>query len=111
VFDLKTDFKDLFEAFLANTENVLELPLYTDYFPSMASGRIRAIFTRYETATPGAASFVIDMGQQLALPNAKTVDTTGLTVRARGTALRLRVKGDKTLLGNAYLVMSYKAGA
>ena len=78
----------------------------------MVSSAIRAIFTRYQYVpqSTGGASFVIDMGQQLPLPDGKTVDTSGLMIRTAGTTLNLTVKGDKTTLQNAYLVMGYKAG-
>jgi hypothetical protein len=50
------------------------------------------------------------MGQQVPLPDGKTVDTSGLTVRAAGTTLLLSVKGDRSTLKNVYLVMGYKGG-
>jgi hypothetical protein len=109
-FNLSVDFADLWTAFLQGDSNVLELPLTPAYFPNMVSGRIRAIFTRYETDTPGAALFSIDLGQPLSLPDGKTVDTSGLTIRAAGTTLRLTLTGDKTGLRNVYLVMGYKGG-
>ena len=68
--------------------------------------------TRYEydPETPGSATFALDMGQPLALPDGKTVDTTGLTIRTAGTTLRLKLKGDRSGLKNVYLVMGYKGG-
>jgi hypothetical protein len=110
-FNLSTDLGEAWQTFLQDDSDALELFLRPEFFPGMVSGRIRAIFSRYETETPGAASFVIDMGQQLPLPDGKTVDTSGLSVRPAGTTLRLKLKGDKTQLTNAYLVFSYKAGA
>jgi hypothetical protein len=109
-FNLSADFKEEWEAFADSDTDLLELPLRAEQFPNMASGRIRAIFTRYETDAPGSASFILDMGQPLPLPDGKTVDAGALTIRAAGTTLRLRVKGDKSTLTNAYLVMGYKAG-
>jgi hypothetical protein len=50
------------------------------------------------------------MGQQVALADGKSVDTSGLTVRASGTILSLKVKGDKSSLRNVYLIMGYKGG-
>jgi hypothetical protein len=50
------------------------------------------------------------MGQQVALPDGKTVNTSGLSIRAAGTTLNLKLKGDKTGLKNVYLLMGYKGG-
>ena len=111
-FNLSTDFADAWQGFIGGDADVLDLPLTPANFPNMAGGAIRAIFARYEyqSTAQGTASFVIDMGVQLPLPDGKTVDTSGLTVRATGTTLRLRVSGDKSSLRNAYLLMSYKGG-
>ena len=109
-FNLGVDYGEVWQAFLQQDTDVLELPLYPEYFPNMASGRIRAIFTRYETDVPGTAAFSLDMGQPVPLPDGKTVDTSGLTVRATGTTLRLRLQGDKANLRNVYLVVGYKGG-
>jgi hypothetical protein len=111
-FNLSVDFTDVWQAFLQGDSAVLELPLRQALFPNMISGAIRAIFTRYEydSQSPGGATFILDMGQQTPLPDGKTVDTSGLTVRAAGTTLKLKLKGDKSGLRNAYLVMGYKAG-
>jgi hypothetical protein len=109
-FNLSVDFADAWKAFLEGDSDVLELPLYPGNFPSMVSGRIRAIFARYETDEPGAASFSLDMDQPLPLPDGKTVDTSGLTIRAAGTTLRMILQGDKTSVRNVYLVMGYKGG-
>jgi hypothetical protein len=110
-FSLNDDYAEIWQAFLEGEARVLELPVHPDQFPNMASGRIRAIFTRYDTDVPGAASFVLDLGEPAPLPDGKTVDTSGLTIRAAGTTLRLEVKGDKALLRNAHLVLGYKEGA
>jgi len=79
----------------------------------MVSGAIRAIFTRYEygdTNSSAPASFILDMGQQVPLADGKSVDTSGLTIRASGTTLSLKVKGNKSSLRNVYLIMGYKGG-
>jgi hypothetical protein len=107
-FNLSADYGEAWQAFLEGDADVLELPFHPQQFPNMASGRIRAIFTRYETDVPNAASLILDTGQSLPLPDGKTVDTSGLTVRAAGTTLGFKLKGDKTVLRNAYLVMAYK---
>jgi hypothetical protein len=61
-------------------------------------------------APPAPASFILDMGQQIPLADGKSVDTGGLTIRASGTTLNLRVKGDKSSLRNVYLLMGYRGG-
>ena len=111
-FNLSVDFADLWQAFLQGDSDVLQLPLSQSLFPNMLSGSIRAIFTRYEYASeaPSGAVFAIDATQPVALPDGKTVDTSGLTVRASGTTLSLKLRGDKSGLRNVYLLMGYKGG-
>jgi hypothetical protein len=110
-FDLSRDFGEAWQGFLEADTDVLELPLKPALFPAMASGRIRAIFARYQTELPGAASFVLDLGSGLLLDDGKTVETPGLSVRASGSVLKLKVRGNKAQLSNAYLLLSYKASA
>jgi hypothetical protein len=111
-FNLSVDFADLWTAFLQGDSDTLQLPLTQALFPNMVSSAIRAIFTRYQynPQASGSATFVIDMGQQVPLPDGKTVDTSGVMIRTAGTTLNLTLKGDKTSLRNAYLVMGYKGG-
>jgi hypothetical protein len=111
-FNLSVDFGDAWSAFLQGDATTLQLPLSQALFPNMASGAIRAIFTRYEydPQAAGGATFGIDLGQQVPLPDGKTADTSGLTIRASGTTLHLNLKGDKTGLRYVYLVMGYKRG-
>jgi hypothetical protein len=79
----------------------------------MVGGAIPAIFTIYEYVdqNAGGATFSLTMGgQQTPLPNGRSVDTSGLMVRAAGTTLNLTLKGDRTTLSNVYLLLGYKAG-
>jgi hypothetical protein len=111
-FNLSVDFADAWQGFIGGDSDVLDLPLTPANFPNITGGRIGAIFAHYEyqSTAQDTASFVIDMGVKLPLPDGKTVDTSGLTVRAAGTTLRLQLSGDKSSLRNAYLLMSYKGG-
>jgi hypothetical protein len=111
-FSLSVDFADAWQAFLQGDATSINLPLRQSLFPNMVSGAIRAIFTRYEYAdqAQGGASFVIDATQPVPLPDGKTVDTSGLTIRTSGTTLSLKLKGDKSSLRNVYLLMGYKGG-
>jgi hypothetical protein len=110
-FHLATDFAAAWTSFLQGSGDSLQLELSPGQFPGMASGRIATIYTRYVTTTPGAATFAVDTGNSpLDLPDGRTVSTSGLTIRAAGTTLSLTVKGDRTQLLDAYLVMSYQAG-
>jgi hypothetical protein len=109
-FSLSTDFADVWQAFIGGDDPGLDLPLHPSDFPGMASGGIRAIYTRYETDAPGAAAFTINLGAAVPLADGKSVDTSGLTVRAAGTTLRLTLRGDRTALMDVYLVMAYKGG-
>ena len=111
-FNLSVDFADVWQAFLQGDSNMLALPLTQALFPNMVGGAIRAIFPRYEydPQMPGGAYFALDMGQQVPLPDGKTADTSGLTIRTSGTTLNLKLNGDKSGLKKVYLVMSYRGG-
>lgn len=112
-FNLSVDFADAWQAFLQSDSSVLSLPLNPSLFPNMLSGAIRGIFTRYEYGDANASArplFILDMGQQITLADGKSVDTSGLTVRAAGTTLNLKINGDKSSLTNVYLLMGYRGG-
>ncbi len=111
-FNLSVDFADAWQAFLQGDSDTLALPMSQPLFPSMVSSAIPAIFARYEygSQSPGSASFVVDYGVQVALPDGKAAATSGLAIRAAGTNLNLILKGDKTGLKNVYLLMQYKGG-
>ena len=109
-FDVRTDFAEAWTTFLEGEGQTLNLEFRPSHFPSMASGRIRAVFVRYETTAPGTAEFILDLGEPVKLPDGKTVETNGLTIRNTGTHMRLKVRGDKSTMTNVYLLLSYKAG-
>ena len=109
-FDLAREFPDEWGAFLSGEEEQLVLTLSPAHFPGMASGRIAALYARYEGPPSGSLSFTLAGPEPLLLPDGKTVDATGLTIRAAGTTLTLRVQGDRSALANAYLLFNYKSG-
>jgi hypothetical protein len=112
-FNLNVDFANAWQAFLQGTDTTLKLPLSQSQFSNMLSGAIPNIFTIYEYVdqTAGGASLGLNVGsQQVALTNGKSVDTSGLMVRASGTTLNLTLKGDRTTLSNVYLLLGYKSG-
>lgn len=111
-FNLNLDFADVWQAFLQGTGTTLQLPLTQAMFPNMAGAAIPAIFTVYDYVNPtaGGATFTLNLGQQLPLTNGRSVDTSGLMIRASGTTLNLTLKGDRTTLSNVYLLLGYKAG-
>jgi hypothetical protein len=111
-FNLSTDFADLWQAFLQGDSNTIAIPMSQSLFPSMLSGAIPAVFTRYEynSQSQGSAIFSLNYGVQVTLADGKTAATTGLAIRAAGTTLNLQLQGDKSTLQNVYLLMSYKAG-
>jgi hypothetical protein len=110
-FHLATDFPEQWAGFVQGSSDTLQLQLVASQFPGMASSRIPTIYTRYVTTTPGAASLTLDTGgAPLELPDGRTVSTSGLTIRATGSTLTFRLKGDRTQLTDAYMLMSYKAG-
>ena len=110
-FDMHYDFPKAWNAFLDSDEDTLVLPLTRDLFPNMASGKIPGVFTRYEIRDQGGVKMSLLLDDAMELVDGKIVDTTGLTIRAKGTSLRLQASGDKRALKNINLVLAYTATA
>lgn len=108
-FDLNYDFHNEWLRFLQNEEKELTLTFSRDQFPNMGSSKINGIFTQFETETPGGISAVLNGDSDMTLKDRKITDTSGLSIRSKGSELTFTFKGDKANLRNVLLVMNYKA--
>ncbi len=108
-FDMHFDFPEAWNDFVSSDSDELVLPVSQDLFTNMRGNKIAGIFTKYDLIEEGSLSVIIDLGSELALPDAKFVDTTGLSVSKQGDEWLLRIKGDKLNLRNIQLAVSYTA--
>jgi hypothetical protein len=102
-------FSDQWGEFLENDSKDLVLSFTREMFPNMSSSKITGIFARFEQSAPGSVSLVLNGDSEMTLKDGKYIDTSGLTIGSKGTALTFTVKGNKALLTNVKLVMGYKA--
>jgi hypothetical protein len=73
----------------------------------MIGRQITGVYARYELAGGGEARFLLNGDQHLALDDGKLLRTPGLT--AGGWTLIC--EGDKNVLTNLGLILTYRAGA
>ncbi|NVB43322.1 hypothetical protein G6O69_36190 [Pseudenhygromyxa sp. WMMC2535] len=109
--DVGASFSERWQSFLVSTSDTLVLPLTQALFPNISGSRISSLLAHYELANTGtsAVSMSLELGESVALPEGRLVETNGLRVGVGGTALTLKVRGDKQRLENLVLVMSYRA--
>ncbi|MCB9713935.1 MAG: hypothetical protein H6712_08785 [Myxococcales bacterium] len=112
--DVKAQFAEPWQRFSSGIDDDLVLPLTRDLFPNMASSRIRTVLAHYSVAPsedgrPASVGMSMELGDSVALPEGRLVDSSGLRIGGGGTTLTLKAKGNRQLLRNLVLVMSYRA--
>jgi hypothetical protein len=109
-FDVARDFPEQWEAFQAEGETQLALPLSPDMFPGMSGRTIEAVYPAYERSGSGAARLVLDGDQKLTLGDGTLVPTPGLTIGTNGSApVVFDIDGPKEDLLDVGLVLTYQA--
>lgn len=110
-FDVAAAFPEAWQRFRNGLADTLVLPLSPAHFPNMASSRIRSVLAHYvlDASGTGGVTASLELGESIALPESRMVDTAGLRVGQSGAAVTLRVRGDRGRLSNLVLVMSYRA--
>ncbi len=109
MFNVAETFSDQWSEFLESDSKDLELSFTREMFPNMSSNKITGIFARFDLSAPGSVSMVVNGDSDMTLKDGKYIDTSGLSISNKGTALTFNVKGNKALLSNISLVMGYKA--
>ncbi|MFL5909959.1 MAG: hemopexin repeat-containing protein [Gaiellaceae bacterium] len=108
--DVARDFPEQWEAFLADGEGELALPLTPDMFPGMSSRRIEAVYPAYDRANGGNTRLVLNGTQNLTLADGTVLPTPGLTIGTDPSApITFRVDGAKEDLLDVGLVLAYQA--
>ncbi|MBO2451668.1 hypothetical protein J4573_31575 [Actinomadura barringtoniae] len=107
-FDVATEFADAWNEFLTGDSAELYLPITEDELPGITGRQITGIYARYDLQDASAqARFLVNGDQQLALENGKQLRTPGLTVGG----WMLTFEGDKSVLADLGLILSYRAAA
>ncbi|EAY28277.1 Tc toxin subunit A-related protein [Microscilla marina] len=106
-FDLAYNFPDQWNELMLGDGKEMTLNIRRDMFPAMASARIMGILVRYQYEGDKTATFSLNDAYNLG--NNKYVDAAGLSIAKNGTAWKFTVKGDKTAIKNAEMVVVYKA--
>ncbi|MFC5823067.1 hemopexin repeat-containing protein [Nonomuraea insulae] len=105
--DVAGEFPEQWQQFQEGDDGVLTLPLTPEMFPRMNGRQITGIYAKYEAGRPGAARFLLNGDQRLALEEGTVVRTPGLSVGAM--PLTLVADGDRAALVNAGLILAYRA--
>jgi hypothetical protein len=77
-------------------------------FPNMSSSRIIGLFIRYEYEE-GDSGAIFTINNDLQAPNNTYLLPTTLNIGQQGADWKFTLKGDKTTLKNAEMVLVYKA--
>ncbi len=109
LIDVAQEFPEEWAAFLQEDDDDLVLPISRELFPNMSSSKIAGIFVSYDLAAPGNVSMVLNRDKNLTLKQGKFLQTTGLSISSRGSDWTFTVNGDKEIINNIGLVLSYKA--
>lgn len=102
-------FSSEWNTWLRGTEPTLTLPLTRELLPAMSNSRVAGIYTRYDLNASGQATFSINGDSSLSLKDGKYLETPALSIASQGTALSLAFKGNRSLIKDLLLVLSYKA--
>jgi hypothetical protein len=105
--DVGTEFEQEWAEFLDSDSPDLSLPVTPDHLPGMVGRQITGIYARYELAGDGEARFLLNGDKQLALDDGRLLRTPGLATGG----WTLVFEGDKSILANLGLILTYRASA
>lgn len=109
-FDMTYDFANEWNDFLDGDEAELALLFTRDRFPNMSSSKISGIFTHIEMTEAEEASMRLNGVDEWTLSQNSYVETNGLSIASKGSALHFEYQGNKEKLRNVQFVFGYKAG-
>ncbi|XOF34642.1 MAG: hemopexin repeat-containing protein [Candidatus Electrothrix sp. YB6] len=107
-FDLAYNFPDEWEAVTKGDSNDITISFTREMFPNMSSSRIIGLFIRYEYEE-GNSGAIFTINDDLQVPNNTYLQPTTLSIGQQGADWKFTLKGDKTFLKNAEMVLVYKA--
>jgi hypothetical protein len=106
-FDVAAEFPDDWAAFIEGDSNQLSLPVTPNDLPGMIGRQITGVYARYELFADGEATFLLNGDKRFTLDDGKLLSTPGLTTGG----WTLLFEGDKTILANLGLILTYRASA
>ncbi|NET40671.1 hemopexin repeat-containing protein [Okeania sp. SIO2B3] len=107
-FDLAYNFPDQWEALTAGDVDQVEIDFTRSMFPNMMSSKIIGLFIRYEYEG-GSSGAIFTINDNLQVPNNTYLQPNILSVGQKGTTWRFALKGDRSTLKNAEMILVYKA--
>ena len=103
--DVAAEFPDEWTAFLETDAVDLYLPMTPDYVPGMVGRQITGVLAQYQLEGDGDVRFLLNGDQALTLDEGRLVSTPGLVLNG----LTLVCVGDKSLLADVGLILTYRA--
>ncbi|NEQ35259.1 MAG: hypothetical protein F6K40_02635 [Okeania sp. SIO3I5] len=107
-FDMAYNFPDQWEALTAGGANEVEIDFNRSMFPNMMSSKIIGLFMRYEYEG-GTSGAIFTINNDLQVPNNTYLQPKTLSVGQNGTTWIFALKGDRSTLKNAEMILVYKA--
>ncbi|MGD1804800.1 hemopexin repeat-containing protein [Dapis sp. BLCC M126] len=107
-FDLAYNFPDQWEALTAGDIDEMEINFTRSMFPNMMSSKIIGLFMRYEYKG-GSSGAIFTINDDLQVPNNTYLQPNTLSVGQNGTTWKFALKGDRSTLKNAEMILVYKA--
>jgi hypothetical protein len=106
-FDVANEFQQEWTEFIEGDSARLTLPITPDHLPGIVGRQITGVYARYELAGGGEARFLLNGDKRLALDDGKLLRTPGLSTGG----WTLLFEGDKAILTDLGLILTYRAGA
>lgn len=107
-FDLAYNFPDQWEALVTGDVDEVEIDFTRSMFPNMMSSQIIGLFMRYEYEG-GSSGAIFTINDDLQVPNNTYLQPNILSVGQNGTTWTFALKGDRSTLKNAEMILVYKA--
>jgi hypothetical protein len=112
-FDLAYNFPDQWAALIDGDTDTVEITFTPDMLPRMNSSKVIGLFVQYqyqgEGKSGGKSGATFTLNDDLPVPNNTYLQPSTLNVGKNGTAWRFTLKGDRTTLKSAEMVLVYKA--
>ncbi len=107
-FDMAYNFPDEWTALTNGDLDEVDITFTRAMFPNMNSSKIIGLFMRYEYAD-GQGGAIFTINDDLQVPNNTYLQPNTLNVGQNGSAWKFTLKGDRSTLKNAEMVLVYKA--
>ncbi len=107
-FDLAYNFADEWAALVNGDSDEVTITFTRDMFPNMSSSKIIGLLIHYEYAT-GNSGATFTINDDLQVPNNTYLQPNTLSVGQNGSEWTFTLKGDRSTLKNAEMILVYKA--